>query len=65
MAVTTFEKGVQQGQRTLLERLLEARFGALGPSARERFDSLSSQQLEQLALALLNARSLRELGLED
>ena len=37
MAVTTFEKGVQaglqQGQRTMLQKLLEARFGPLSPSA--------------------------------
>jgi hypothetical protein len=65
MAVTTFERGLQQGQRTTLQNQLEARFGALSPSAQQRLDSLSSERLEALALALLKAQSLQELGLED
>jgi hypothetical protein len=67
MAVTTFEKGVQaglQGWRTALRKMLEARFGPLGPSAQQRLDSLSPEGLEALAVALLNAQSLQELGLE-
>jgi Domain of unknown function (DUF4351) len=69
MAVTTFEKGVQaglqQGQRTMLRKLLEARFGPLSPGAQERLDSLDTERLEELALELLTAQSLQELGLED
>jgi flagellar biosynthesis/type III secretory pathway protein FliH len=69
MAVTTFEKGVQaglqQGWRTSLRKQLEARFGSLSPDAQERLESLSREQLEALALALLKAQSLQELGLED
>ncbi len=65
MAVTTFEKGLQQGQRTTLQKQLEARFGPLSASARGRLDSLGSERLEALALALLEAQSLQELGLED
>jgi hypothetical protein len=77
MAMTTFEKGLQQGlqqgqqqgqeqgQRTMLQKLLEARFGRLSPDARQRLEGLSPERLEVLALALLEARSLRELGLED
>jgi hypothetical protein len=69
MAMTTFEKGVQQGLqqgwRTAIEKLLEARFGPLSPSAQQRLDSLSAERLESLTLALLTARSLQELGLED
>jgi hypothetical protein len=69
MAVTTFEKGVQaglqQGWRTALRKMLEARFGPLSPSAQQRLDSLSPERLEALALELLKARSLQELGLED
>ena len=63
MAVTTFEKGLQQGQRTTLQKQLEARFGPLSASVRERLNSLSPERLE--ALSLLTARSLQELGLED
>jgi hypothetical protein len=69
MAVTTFEKGVQaglqQGQRTTLQKQLEARFGPLRPGAQERLESLSTEGLEALTLALLKAQSLQELGLED
>src|SRR5205807_732618 len=65
MAMTTFEKGLQQGQRTTLQKQLKARFGPLSPSTQQRLDSLSPEQLEALALALLKARSLQELGLED
>jgi hypothetical protein len=67
--VTTFEKGMQagqqQGQRTTLQKLLEARFGPLSPGAQQRLDSLSPERLEALALELLKAQSLQELGLED
>ena len=65
MAMTTFERGLQQGQRTTLERQLEARFGPLSPGAEQRLESLSPERLEALALDLLKARSLQELGLED
>ena len=69
MAVTTFEKGLQaglqQGQRTMLQKLLEARFGPLSPSAQQRLESLGPEQLEALAVELLKAQSLEELGLEN
>jgi hypothetical protein len=65
MAITTFEKGVQQGLRTTLRKQLEARFGALSPGAQQRLEGLGSERLEALALALLKAESLQELGLED
>ena len=45
-------------------RQLEAWFGPLSPSAQQRLESLSPEQLEALALALREARSLQELGLE-
>jgi hypothetical protein len=77
MAMTTFEKGLQQGQqqglqqglqqgqRTILHKMLEARFGPLSPGAQQRLESFGLEQLDALALALLKARSLQELGLED
>jgi hypothetical protein len=68
MAVTTFEKGVQAGLqswRSALRKQLDARFGPLNSGAQERLEALSPEQLEALTLALLEARSLRELGLED
>jgi hypothetical protein len=68
MAVTTFEKGLQQGLqswRTALQKQLEARFGPLSVSARERLGGLGPERLEALTLELLKAQSLQELGLED
>ena len=72
MAVTTFEKGVQAGLqqglqswRMALQKQLEVRFGPLSASARERLDSVGPERLEALALELLKAQSLQELGLED
>ncbi|MHC5539899.1 DUF4351 domain-containing protein [Singulisphaera rosea] len=77
MAMTTYEKGqeqglqqglqqgLEQGQRGLLRKLLEGRFGPLNPRVSQHLDSLSSSQLEAIALAVLTARSLQELGLED
>jgi hypothetical protein len=65
MAVTTFEKGWQQGQRTTLRKQHQARFGPLSPRAQERLESLSPERLEALSLELLKAQSLQELDLED
>jgi hypothetical protein len=64
MAVTTFERGLQQGWRMALKRQLETRFGPLSPGAQQRLESHNPEQLEALALALLTAQSLEELGLE-
>ncbi len=63
--MTTFERGVVQGQRRLFERLLEQRFGKLTPRIRELLDALSAEVLEEKGLALKDAKSLRDLGLED
>ena len=49
----------------MLRRMLEARFGAPGPGAQERLEHLSPEQVDALAPALLVARLLQELGLED
>jgi hypothetical protein len=68
MAVTTFEKGLQQGLqsfRTALRKLLEARFGPLSASVKDRLDSFGPERLEALTLELLKAESLQELGLDD
>jgi Domain of unknown function (DUF4351) len=65
MALTTFEKGVQEGQRVTLRKQLAARFGPLSPGAQDRLERLNPEQLDALTLALLNAPSLQELGLED
>ncbi|MHC5536760.1 DUF4351 domain-containing protein [Singulisphaera rosea] len=65
MAMTTFEKGQEQGERGLLRKQLEARFGPLNPGVCQRLDKLDVEKFEAIALAVLTARSLQELGLED
>jgi hypothetical protein len=65
MNLTTFEKGVQQGQRKLLRKQLEARFGPLSPHAAQRLESLGEDQLGELTVGVLTAQSLQDLGLED
>jgi hypothetical protein len=63
--ITTYERGILQGERRSALRLLEAKFGPLSAAVRERVEALSPQELAQLQLDLLKAQSLRELGLED
>jgi hypothetical protein len=55
----------EQGARKILERLLQRRFGPLSDEVRERLASLPAERLEELADAILEAKSLKELGLED
>jgi hypothetical protein len=69
MATTWFEQGVEkglvQGQRRLLRRQLEKRFGALSPTVLARIESWPAERLEEAGLLLLDARSLEELGLGE
>ena len=65
MASTWFEDGKMHGLRSLLRKLLSKRFGVLNESVTKRLDSLTEQQLDELALRLLDAHSLEELGLEE
>jgi hypothetical protein len=69
MVTTTFEKGLeqgrQQGYREMLRDLLETRFGPLSEQAQQRLTSWPPERLRELGRALLAAKSLQELGLED
>ena len=58
-------KGMERGQRKILAIQLERQFGPLSPKVRERLESLSGERLEELARAVLGAKSLEELGLAD
>jgi hypothetical protein len=58
-------KGREQGQRELLQKQLEKRFGPLAAQARERPEAWPAERLADLALAVISAQSLQELGLED
>ncbi len=73
MAVTTFEKGMaaglakgrEQARRETARLFLEHRFGALPAPVLDRLDAWPAERLEELLLAVIDAKSLRELGLED
>jgi hypothetical protein len=58
-------EGILEGERKLVRSLLERRFGPLSPEVRERLDALPAERIEALGVALLDAKSLKELGLED
>jgi hypothetical protein len=63
--ITTFERGKMTGQRELALLQLQAKFGPLSPLVRQRVEALSAEDLRQLALNVLKAQSLQELGLEN
>ena len=54
------QQGIEQGERTLLRRLLGRRFGLLPPEADERIDRASTRDLECWAENVLDAGTLDE-----
>ena len=69
MATTWFEQGLEEGllkgQRRTLLLMLEKRFGPLSPESRARLESWPKERLDEVTLALVDARSLEELGLGE
>jgi hypothetical protein len=73
LLATTYERGFQQGiqegilqgKRQVLLWMLEGKFGSLAPEVRQRVETLSAEQLEQLAQAIFTAQSLKDLHLQD
>ena len=63
--ITTYERGILQGERKSALRQLEAKFGPLSPEVKQRVEALSPDGLAQLQLDLLKAQSLKELRLDD
>lgn len=63
--ITTYERGIIQGERRSTLRLLEAKFGPPSAEVLRRVESLSWEELAQLQLEVLKAQSLKELRLED
>jgi len=63
--ITTYERGILQGERKSALRQLEAKFGPLSPEVKQRVEALSPEELAQLQLDLLKAQSLKELRLDD
>ena len=54
------QQGIEQGERTLLRRLLGRRFGLLPPNAEERIGRASTRDLESWAENVLDAGTLDE-----
>jgi hypothetical protein len=67
LAKTSFELGREEvltAMRALVRRLLAKRFGPLSDAVSQRLEAVPGDRLKELALALLDAASLTELGLE-
>lgn len=56
-------EGRAEGRQQVLLNLLRAKFGELSPANEDRLRSRSVEELDALALRLLHAQSLEELGL--
>jgi len=56
-----FKRGRQEGELTVLRRQVERRFGAIPGWAEERLVSLSTADLEELSVRILEARSIVDL----
>jgi hypothetical protein len=65
LMITTYERGMIEGERRTALLQLEARFGRLSPEVKQRVEALSAEQLRQLVLDLITAASLKELHLQD
>jgi flagellar biosynthesis/type III secretory pathway protein FliH len=55
------QEGLQAGELTVLQRLIEKRFGALPNWAREKMAAMPPSELEDLSERVLDARSVDEL----
>jgi hypothetical protein len=55
------QKGVHKGETKILRIMLEKRFGRLPVWVKERLKKCTVQEAEDLALRLLDARTLEEL----
>lgn len=65
MATTWFEQGKLQGERRIVRRFLEKKFGPLSPAVLARLESLTAEQLDEISEKYLQARSLDELNLGE
>jgi hypothetical protein len=64
MIVSSFERdGRVKGMRETLRKQLDKRFGPLGPDVIQRLEILPVEKVEEMALAILDAKSLDDLGL--
>ena len=56
-----YDEGISQGKEGLVVRLIGKRFGSEAPQVAERLDRLTSDQLDELGLALLDFTEPAEL----
>jgi len=54
------QEGRQEGELAILRRLIEKRFGPLSAWAEQRLTAASIERLEELAMRVLDARSLED-----
>jgi len=54
------QRGRQEGELAILRRQMEKRFGAIPAWADERLTKLSTPEIEDLSLRLLDAKSINE-----
>jgi len=59
------EEGMIEGERKLLLRQLQKKFGPLSPAALHRLQSWPLERLDEVGDAVLDAHSLEELGLGE
>ena len=63
LAKTSYEKGREAQQIRALKIQLPERFGSISDSVWKQIDTMSIEQLEHLAKAMMRADSLEQLGL--
>ena len=56
-----FKRGLQEGELTVLRRIIEKRFGAIPAWAEERLAGRSAADLEELSVRLLDAETIEDL----
>lgn len=57
------EKGMEKERRNLVKELLEERFGPLSEEIHQQLEEMSMEELRLLAMKIVKANSLEELGL--
>jgi Domain of unknown function (DUF4351) len=62
---TTYERGIEQGERRAALRQMEKKFGPLSAEVKRRVEALSPEAVARLQLDLLDAHTLEELRLDD
>ena len=55
------QEGIQEGELTVLRRLIEKRFGAMPGWVEERLAGRSTAELADLSVRLLDAQSIEDL----